>query len=128
MPAAGRPALRVAALRADDGLMASAPVQRVPPDPPRRALETRTATLITVALLVVANLVDNRWAPGWGLVTAPIAVLLLLGVLRWSGGTWADVGLGRGSFGHGARWALALIGIVGAVYLIGALLPATREL
>lgn len=108
--------------------MASAPAQRVPLDSPRRTLGTRTATLITIALLVVANLVDNRWAPAWGLVTAPVTVLLLLGVLRWSGGTWAEVGLGRGSFGRGARWALLLIGIVGAVYLIGALLPTTRDL
>lgn len=48
--------------------MASAPALRVPPDSPRRTLGTRTATLITIALLVVANLVDNRWAPAWGLV------------------------------------------------------------
>jgi membrane protease YdiL (CAAX protease family) len=108
--------------------MASAPVQCVPADPPRRLLETRTATLITVAVLAVANLMDNRWAPDWGLVTAPITVLLLLGVLRWSGGMWAEAGLGRGSLGRGARWALVLIGVVAAVYLIGALLPATRDL
>lgn len=108
--------------------MASAPVQRMPTASLRRALGTRPAILITVALLVVANLTNNRWAPAWGLVTAPVTVVLLLAVLRWSGGTWAEVGLGRGSFGRGALWALTLIGIVAAVYIMGALLPFTREL
>lgn len=108
--------------------MASAPVQGVSPTPPRHALGTGAAILITVAVLAVANLVDNRWAPAWGLATAPVVAALLLGVSRWSGGTWEQVGLGRGSFGRGAYWALALIGIVAAVYLVGALLPTTRQL
>jgi membrane protease YdiL (CAAX protease family) len=108
--------------------MASAPAQQVPLDPPRHHLRTRPATALVVAVLVVANLIDNRWAPDWGLVTAPVTAAVLLGVLRWSGGTWAEIGLGRASLGRGALWALALIGIVAAVYLIGAALPATREL
>lgn len=95
---------------------------------PRRELGTRSATVIVVALLIVTNLVDDRWAPAWGLVTAPVAAAVLLGMLRWSGGTWVEAGLGRGSFGRGARWALALIGAVAAVYLAGALLPMTRDL
>ena len=91
-------------------------------------LGTGTATLVTVAVLVVANLVDNRWAPGWGLATAPVTAALLFGILRWSGGTWAEIGLDPRNLGRGARWALVLIAIVAAVYLVGGLLPMTRDL
>ncbi|MER7576877.1 CPBP family intramembrane glutamic endopeptidase [Streptomyces sp. NPDC126514] len=62
------------------------------------------------------------------LVAAVMFCVLLLCVLRWAGGTWADVGLAPGTLARGARWALALVGVVGAVYLAGALLPATRAL
>lgn len=120
--------LRPVTRRADHGAMASAPTESVSPGPPNHKLGTRRATLMAVALLIVTNLVDNRWAPTWGLLTAPVAAALLLGVLRWSGGTWAEAGLGRGTFGRGARWALVLIGIVAAVYVVGALLPITRDL
>ncbi|WP_234343950.1 CPBP family intramembrane glutamic endopeptidase [Streptomyces sp. WM6372] len=79
-----------------------------------------------MAVLVAANLVFHRWPGLFGLVTAVVVSILLLGVLRWAGGTWADAGLARGTLPRGARWALALIALVGLVYLAGALLPATR--
>ncbi|MET9678128.1 CPBP family intramembrane glutamic endopeptidase [Streptomyces sp. NPDC006482] len=83
---------------------------------------------LTVAVLVAANLALHRWSGLFGLVTAVVVSVLLLGVLRWAGGTWADAGLARGTLLRGTRWALVLIGLVGAVYLVGALLPATRTL
>ncbi|MGW6984751.1 CPBP family intramembrane glutamic endopeptidase [Streptomyces sp. NPDC054932] len=83
---------------------------------------------VTVAVLVAANLAVHRWSGLWGLVTAVVVSGLLLGVLFRAGGTLADAGLAPGTLARGARWALALIGIVGVVYLAGALLPATREL
>ncbi|WP_272261958.1 CPBP family intramembrane glutamic endopeptidase [Streptomyces xanthophaeus] len=83
---------------------------------------------VTVAVLAAANLALNRWTGPWGLVTAVVVSGLLLGVLRWAGGTLADAGLARGTLARGARWALVLIGLVGFVYLAGALLPATRGL
>lgn len=94
----------------------------------RRTLDARLAVALVVVLLVVTNLTNNRWEPAWGLATAAVASALLLGVLLWSGGTLADAGLGRDSLARGTRWALALIGIVAAVYLAAALLPFTREL
>ena len=94
----------------------------------RRTRDARLALGLVVPLLVVTNLLNNRWAPAWGLLTGPVVAALLLGILRWSGGTWADAGLGRADLARGTRWALALIGIVAAVYLVGALLPFTREL
>ncbi|MGW7112921.1 CPBP family intramembrane glutamic endopeptidase [Streptomyces xanthophaeus] len=83
---------------------------------------------VTVAVLAAANLALNRWTGPWGPVTAVVVSGLLLGVLRWAGGTLADAGLARGTLARGARWALVLIGLVGFVYLAGALLPATRGL
>ncbi|GAA3373107.1 type II CAAX endopeptidase family protein [Streptomyces sannanensis] len=94
----------------------------------RRRIGTGTAVGITVAVLVVANLADNRWAPLFGPLTATAVSGLLLGVLFRAGGTWADAGLDPATLGRGTRWALALIGLVGAVYLVGALLPFTRDL
>ena len=94
----------------------------------RHAIHTKPAIAVTIALLVVVNLLNNRWAPAWILLTAPVATVLLLGILGWAGGTWDEAGLGRASLRRGTYWSLALIGIVGAVYLVGALLPFTREL
>ncbi|MFE6846811.1 CPBP family intramembrane glutamic endopeptidase [Streptomyces sp. NPDC057686] len=94
----------------------------------RRRIGTRPAVGVTVAVLVAANLAVHRWPGLWGLVTAVVVSGVLLGVLRWAGGTLADAGLAPGTLARGARWALALIGLVGVVYLAGALLPATRTL
>ncbi|MGW7108221.1 CPBP family intramembrane glutamic endopeptidase [Streptomyces xanthophaeus] len=94
---------------------------------PRR-IGTWPAVGVTVAVLAAANLALNRWTGPWGPVTAVVVSGLLLGVLRWAGGTLADAGLARGTLARGARWALVLIGLVGFVYLAGALLPATRGL
>ncbi|MGW5848738.1 CPBP family intramembrane glutamic endopeptidase [Streptomyces sp. NPDC055254] len=89
---------------------------------------TWPAVGLTVAVLVAANLVMHRWSGPIGLMTAVVVTVLLLGVLRWAGGTRADAGLAPGTLARGARWALVLIGLVGVVYLLGALLPATRTL
>ncbi|MFG2332602.1 CPBP family intramembrane glutamic endopeptidase [Streptomyces sp. NPDC048604] len=89
---------------------------------------TWTAVGVTVAVLVAANLTLHHWTGLWGAVTAVVVSGVLLGVLRWAGGTRADVGLAPDTLARGARWALALIGLVGLVYLAGALLPATRML
>ncbi|MFI6247741.1 lysostaphin resistance A-like protein [Streptomyces sp. NPDC051016] len=91
-------------------------------------LPTRTALAAAVAVLVLANLLDNRWAGSWILLTAVVGSAVLVALLFWAGGSWAELGLGRNSLGKGVRWGGALIGIVAAVYLCGALLPVTREL
>ncbi|WP_328764547.1 MULTISPECIES: CPBP family intramembrane glutamic endopeptidase [unclassified Streptomyces] len=95
---------------------------------PRRPIGTWPAVGVTVAVLVAANAALHRWSGPWGVVTAVVVSGVLLGVLRWAGGTLADAGLAPGTLARGARWALALIALVGIVYLAGALLPATRTL
>jgi membrane protease YdiL (CAAX protease family) len=81
-----------------------------------------------VAVLVAANVVMHRWTGLFGLVSALLVSVLLLSVFRWAGGTRADAGLAPSTLTRGARWALVLMGLVGVVYLAGALLPATRSL
>ncbi|WP_327279903.1 CPBP family intramembrane metalloprotease [Streptomyces sp. NBC_00597] len=95
---------------------------------PRRPIGTWPAVGVTVAVLVAANAALHRWSGPWGVVTAVVVSGVLLGVLRWAGGTLADAGLAPGTLARGARWALALIALVGIVYLAGALLPAARTL
>ncbi|KJK55671.1 CPBP family intramembrane glutamic endopeptidase [Saccharothrix sp. ST-888] len=94
----------------------------------RRPVDTRVALGVAVVLLVLVNLTLHRWAPGWGLLTTVPAVLGLLAVEYWSGGSRAELGLGAGTLGRGARWALGCTGVVAAGYLLAALLPVTRPL
>ena len=91
-------------------------------------LPTRAALVAVVAVLVLANRLNYRWAGSWILLTAVVASAVLVALLFWAGGSWAELGLGRDSLAEGVRWAGALIGIVAAVYLCGALSPVTREL
>ncbi|MFE5979094.1 CPBP family intramembrane glutamic endopeptidase [Streptomyces wedmorensis] len=94
----------------------------------RGPIGTWPAVGLTVAVLVAANLLLHHWTGPLRLVAAVAVSALLLGVLRWAGGTLADAGLAPGTLARGARWALVLIGLVGLVYAAGALLPATRPL
>jgi membrane protease YdiL (CAAX protease family) len=91
-------------------------------------MSTATALVGAVAVLVLTNLANNRWAPSWIMLTAVIASAVLIAIMFCAGGDWADIGLSRDTLGSGLRWALALIGIVAAGYLIGAVLPFTRGL
>ncbi|MEF3114041.1 CPBP family intramembrane glutamic endopeptidase [Streptomyces chrestomyceticus] len=93
-----------------------------------RPMGTGVAVGITVAVLVLANLVNGRWAPSFGVLTAVVVSALLLGVLFRAGGTWADAGLDAATLKRGACWAMVLIGLVGVGYTVAALLPFTRGL
>jgi uncharacterized protein len=94
------------------------------------------ALSVTVVLLVLTNLLNNRWLHAWGLLTAVVVVIVLLGIAYWAGdgarsgarGGAELAGLAPESVPRGTRWALAVIGIVAAVYLVGALFPPTRGL
>jgi len=82
---------------------------------------------VAVALLVVANLLNNRWARWAYVPTSLVTAALLLGVLRLAGLAWSDAGLGRAEAARGARWALVLVALVAAGCFVGALIPATRR-
>ncbi|AJT69939.3 hypothetical protein T261_8346 [Streptomyces lydicus] len=94
----------------------------------RRPAAPAVVLACVLAVLGLTNLGNSGYLPSLGLVNALLAILLLSGIVWWAGGTRDDVGLGAGTLRRGAVWALALIGIVGSVYLVGALLPLTREL
>lgn len=81
-----------------------------------------------LAVLILANLAENGRLPSLGPADPVLAIALLTAIVWWAGGTRDDVGLGAGTLRRGALWALALIGLVASVYLLGALLPFTREL
>ncbi|GEB55678.1 CPBP family intramembrane glutamic endopeptidase [Streptomyces gardneri] len=94
----------------------------------RGPIGTWPAFVLAVVVLAAANLLLHRWTGPLRLVTAVAVSALLLGVLRWAGGTLADAGLAPGTLARGARWALVLVGLVACVYAAGALLPDTRSL
>ncbi len=86
-----------------------------------------TAVAATAATLVVANLLNNRFAPRAYVLTSLAATVLLLAVFRLAGRSWADAGLGRDGLARGAWWALVLTVLVALGLLAGAVLPATRR-
>ncbi|HEY9241324.1 MAG TPA: CPBP family intramembrane glutamic endopeptidase [Streptosporangiaceae bacterium] len=82
--------------------------------------------MIVIAVLAVVNVVDVRVAHA-ALVLGPAGAAGLLALARWAGLSWAELGVGRGTWPRGGRWALAAIGIVAVVFAVGAALPLTRS-
>lgn len=82
--------------------------------------------LLVLGVLVGVNLLTNRLAPGVYLLWAWTGAAVLLLIARRDGESWRDVGLGPLTK-RAVIAALAMIGIVFAVYLIGVLIPSTRE-
>lgn len=83
------------------------------------------ATVVVVLTLAGINIANHLF--GWGsLWLGPLGAVALLAFARWSGLTWAQLGLGRHSHAAGIRWGLGVIGVVTVIYLVGILMPATR--
>jgi uncharacterized protein len=89
-------------------------------------LSTRLAVVITVVILAIVNVVDVK-VPHASLVAGPACAAVLLGLARLAGLSWAELGLGPGTWRRGMAWAAAEIGIVALVLAAGAALPLTRE-
>jgi CAAX protease family protein len=85
------------------------------------------ALLPVVVVLVVVNLLNNRLAPRAYVPTSLTATGLLLLLFRYAGLGWADAGLGLAGLGPGVAWGLAGLILVAVGYLIGTLLPASRD-
>jgi membrane protease YdiL (CAAX protease family) len=79
-----------------------------------------------VALLVTANILNNRVAPRLAPVTSAVAAGALLHLARRSGLTWPELGFGQSR--EGSRIGGVLAAAVTAAYAGGVLLPATRRL
>jgi membrane protease YdiL (CAAX protease family) len=108
----------------------SAPPDVVVPWTAGRRLRRRLAiagSVVLVGALAVINIARDQLPAGtlWlSLAAAPA----LLGFARMTGLSWADLGLGRARLVHGAGWGAGAIGVIGAAYLVGVLLPPTRQL
>ena len=81
-----------------------------------------------VAFLLLLNVVNNRVAPQehyllWSFGGS--VVLIAFGLL--DGSSWTDLGLSWRYWLPGLAWALASIGLVTLVYVVGALIKRTRE-
>jgi uncharacterized protein len=84
-----------------------------------------------IAVLLVANVLNNRVAP-WAyvctcLVTTGILLLLLRSAHPNWDATWAAAGLGANTLRRGLVWGLAPAAVVAVGYLLLTLHPATRE-
>jgi uncharacterized protein len=61
------------------------------------------------------------------LVVGPACAGLLLWLARLAGLSWAELGLGPGTWARGLRWAGAIIAVAAVVLAAGAALPLTRD-
>lgn len=87
------------------------------------------ATLAAVTGVLAAFQAGTHFGPeGTGLVAAPAAALVLVGLGRWAGLSWEDLGLARRAWRRGMAWAGGAAAVVAAVYGAGVALPATRHL
>lgn len=84
------------------------------------------AVLAVVAVLAAVNLADHAVSGVSLWLGPPVAVALVAAARLW-GLSWQDLGLGADRAGTGARWAAAILLVVAVVYLVGVLVPLTRE-
>jgi uncharacterized protein len=91
---------------------------------PRERLDW--AVVIVIVVLAVVNVVDIRVAHA-ALVLGPAGAAGLLALARWAGLSWAELGLGQGTWRRGLLWGGAAICAVAAVFAVGAALPVTRS-
>ncbi|MFZ4374279.1 MAG: CPBP family intramembrane glutamic endopeptidase [Mycobacterium sp.] len=83
---------------------------------------------VVVVVLALANLIAHFTTPWADIATVPAVAMGLLLLVRARGLGWAELGLGREHWRSGARYALAAVGLVLAVIVVGALLPWTRPM
>jgi membrane protease YdiL (CAAX protease family) len=81
------------------------------------------ALVLTVLLLATFFLVRRREPPNWQLLTGPVFAALILLVARWSGRSWAEIGLSL----RGAGWVGVLAGLTALAYALALLIPVTRR-
>ncbi|MGH8880863.1 MAG: lysostaphin resistance A-like protein [Stackebrandtia sp.] len=93
---------------------------------------SRNRRLLAVLAVILASLaavtILNRLGPGYtGVVVEPAVAVALIFLARRHGLSWHDLGLSRRTWGRGLKWAGLAIAAVAAVYLLGVLVPFTRD-
>ena len=94
--------------------------------PPAFRMTPRRAVIVTIVILAFVNVIDIR-VPHASLVVGPVFAAVLLTLARLAGLSWAEVGLGPGTWRRGLTWSAVIIGCVAVVYAVGAALPLTRD-
>lgn len=84
------------------------------------------AVVVVIVLMGLLNVVDIRVAHA-SLVAGPVFVAGLTAIARLAGLSWAELGLGPGTWRPGLKWAGVAIAVVALVLAVGAALPLTRE-
>ena len=84
------------------------------------------AACLVIAILAAVNVIDIRVAHA-ALVAGPVCAAGLPALGRLAGLSWQDMGLGRGTWRPGLRWAGVIIGASAVVIAAGAALPLTRN-
>jgi membrane protease YdiL (CAAX protease family) len=92
----------------------------------RELISPWLAAGLVVAILAAVNVVDIK-VPHATLVAGPVCAVVLPLIGRTAGLSWQDMGLGRGTWRPGLRWAGAEVAIVAVVIAAGAALPLTRD-
>lgn len=85
-----------------------------------------TASLVVIGALAALN-IARYFLPSGTLWFSIGAAVALVAFARHRGLTWAQLGLSRHRHRAGVAWGVAAIGVVAAVYVVGFLLPVTRE-
>lgn len=86
--------------------------------------------LVVVGTLIISNVVANRVIPSWAYVpwNCTMALLITVVALRMDHHSLDDLGMARRKIPAGLRLGGAFSGILLAGYVVGVLLPWTREL
>lgn len=82
-------------------------------------------TALVLVALVALNLAEHVWHLG-GIWLGLAGAAGLLALARAFGLTWAQLGLSADRWRRGWPWAVAMVGVVGAAYLLALALPDTR--
>ena len=83
--------------------------------------------VVVLGVLVLLNLMNNRWKEHWYVRTCVLGAAVLLGIGLLDKQTWTEMGLGLGTYIQGLIWAAGCIGAVLLLYFIGIALPFSRK-
>lgn len=83
--------------------------------------------MVILGALAAVNVLNRLGPGGTGVVIEPLVAVALIVLARRHGLTWHDLGLSRRTWGRGLGWAGVAVVAVAAVYLVGVLIPFTRD-
>lgn len=84
------------------------------------------ALAAVVVILVVVNLLNNKWARDHYMFVCTLATVLLILIARLDGLSWDELGLDKDTWESGFYWSAAVVGAVVLFYAIAASIPKTR--